>query len=682
MHTQKNHLAQETSPYLLQHANNPVDWYPWGEQALNKAQSEGKPILLSIGYSACHWCHVMAHESFEDEETAALMNHYFVNIKVDREERPDLDKIYQTTLQLLTGKPGGWPLTIFLTHDNQAPFFAGTYFPKHAGFGLPSFKELLKKIASYYSEHSDNVKTLANKIIQALHQLTNAHNKKNGELDTKLLQNVRDQLIQDVDRKNGGFGTAPKFPHPTNIEQLLHRKKDTEAINIAIFCLEKMAQGGIYDHIGGGFFRYSIDEAWMIPHFEKMLYDNAQLLPLYAAAHRINNNEQFKTTAQATGEWVIREMQADQGGYYSTINADSEGKEGKYYYWDRDDIRDLLTENEYTFCRQYFALDLPPNFAGHWHLYTSKNIDVIASELHITTKKAKKILKAIQKKLFAHRKKRVPPERDKKILTAWNGLMIKGMTIAGKYLQRDDFILSAQVSLDFIINQLWSKHRLLASYKDNKAQFMGYLDDYVFLLDGIIHYLQCHWSNRYIATAIEIAETLTRYFYDEKNGGFFFTAHDHESLIQRPKPLMDESIPAGNGIAAHTLLRLGHLVGEQRYLDIAESTLQMAWRAMYDMPMAHNSLLLALKEYFTPPTIVILRGNDNELSIWQKKLNHYYLPQHMCFAISNTVTDLPEALQHPARKKGVTAYICQGRKCHTIIHVIDEFANYLRKFSY
>lgn len=677
--TQKpNRLTSETSPYLQQHANNPVDWYPWGEEALNQAKETGKPILLSIGYSACHWCHVMAHESFEDEETAQIMNKNFINIKVDREERPDLDKIYQTSLQLLTGKAGGWPLTMFLTPDEQIPFFGGTYFAKKAGFGTPTFKQVLLSVFDYFQHHHSEIHELTAKMQQMLEQLTKASTSDNILFDTIPLIAANQELITSADAIHGGFGQAPKFPHTTSIDRLLRDGTNNNALNLVNLSLTQMAQGGIYDQLGGGFFRYSVDQSWTIPHFEKMLYDNALLLELYSYAYIATKNPLYKTIAIETAEWVIREMQDKEGGYYSTINADSEHIEGKFYYWDREEIKSILNNNEYKIIEHYFGLNLEPNFEHHWHLRISEPLAAIATDLQQPLDVIKQQAESARHKLFLSRQKRIKPDRDDKILTSWNGLMIKAMTIAGLYLNQPKFIDSAQLALQFIEKHLTKDQRLLASYKDGQAHLMGYLDDYAFMLDAILTFLQARWSNHLLQLAITLAEKLATLFFDAKDGGFYFTAKDHESLIQRPKPYMDEATPSGNGIASYSLQRLGYLLGNQKYLELSQRTLQVSWHAINQMPSVYCSLLLTLTEHIQPPAIVILRGDRNNLEPWQACYYQYYLPQHLCFSIPSSVANLPVTLDKSAPDQGVFAYICQENTCLPPIHSLEDFESYLK----
>ncbi|MFA7098033.1 MAG: thioredoxin domain-containing protein [Gammaproteobacteria bacterium] len=683
---QTNRLAAETSPYLQQHAHNPVDWYPWGPEALERARREQKPILLSIGYSACHWCHVMAHESFEDPDTAQLMNELFVNIKVDREERPDLDKIYQVAHQLLTQRSGGWPLTMFLAPENQVPFFGGTYFPRESRYGLPSFREVLRRVAEFYHENREQLLAQSGSLVGALQSLA-AMPPVPGELNRQPLDAARRQSEQSFDARHGGFGQAPKFPHPTSIERLLRHwaatsaagRPDDRALHIATFTLRRMALGGIYDQLGGGFARYSVDERWAIPHFEKMLYDNAQLLPLYANAWRATGNELFRRIAVETGAWVMREMQAPEGGYYSTLDADSEGEEGRFYVWDREEIRSLLSAEEYAVAARRFGLDRAPNFEGRWHLNVHADEDELARAFGLTRERITETLESVRRKLFEARERRVRPGRDEKILTAWNGLMIRGMAIAGRRLGREDFIRSAERALDFIRDTLWRDGRLLATYKDGRAHLNAYLDDYAFLLDGTLELLQARWRGANLNFAVELAEALLHHFEDRERGGFYFTADDHETLIQRPKPLADDATPSGNGIAAFALGRLGHLLGEVRYLEAAERTLKAAWGSLQQLPYAHEALLIALEEYLTPPQTVILHGQPDLLKPWQARSIRPYAPARLTLALPATAQDLPAALAQYAVKDAVTAYICTGNTCSPPITSLDDLDARLRE---
>ncbi len=680
MNRPPNALIEETSPYLLQHAHNPVEWYPWGPAALDKARREDKPILLSIGYSACHWCHVMAHESFEDATTAEVMNRLFVNIKVDREERPDLDKIYQTAHQLLTQRGGGWPLTVILAPATHVPFFAGTYFPKSARYGLPGFKDLLDQIASHYQNHRDDIDAQNREVLRFFDRIDARSSSAATPLTAQPLDAARRQLEQHYDADHGGFGGAPKFPHTTNLDRLLRHwamsrqrgSNDDGALSMATTTLKRMAHGGLYDQLGSGFYRYSVDERWVIPHFEKMLYDNGPLLALYAIAWQITSEPLFKRVATETAQWLIREMQATEGGYYSTLDADSESEEGKYYLWQRDDIRSLLDEDEYALLSDYFGLDLAPNFEGAWHLNVANTLDDIARRHGTTVADVGNRIGAARTKLFTARQQRTKPGRDEKILTAWNGLAIKGMAAAGRYLQRDDFIESAIKALTFIKSHLWREGRLLTGYKDGRAPLRAYLDDYAFLLDGILELLQHRWNDEDAQFAVSLAETLLAQFEDESKGGFFFTANDHEKLIYRPKIFSDEALPAGNGIAAHGLIRLGHMLGETRYLDAAERCLHTAWHDLNETPFAHNALLTALEEFLYPPQLVVLRGDPERMRTWQERCATPYQPRRMIVAITDDGHALPGANDNIAENT-VIAYRCDGFACSASMSDLDQF---------
>ena len=681
----KNHLINETSPYLLQHADNPVEWYPWGPQALQKAKQENKPILLSIGYSACHWCHVMAHESFEDEATAALMNELFINIKVDREERPDIDKIYQTAQFLLTQRSGGWPLTMFLTPDDHIPFFGGTYFPEQARHGLPAFKDLLQHISkAYLDKPSDIAKQNQSlqDVLKNIYQSTHAP----VSLDKSILKTAKDQLLNTFDTQHGGFGKAPKFPHPTNIELLLRYwyiskqlgQEDTQALHPATYTLEKMAAGGLFDHVSGGFCRYSVDDYWMIPHFEKMLYDNAPLVNLYSQAYLATNESRFKTAAVETAQWVMRDMQSPQGGYYSSVDADSEGVEGKYYIWEQDQLESLLSEQEFNLIKHRFGIDRGPNFEDKYHLHEFENLEECAQALSIDVEQANTLWQQAREKLYAHRVTRVAPGTDDKILTSWNALMIKSMLTASRIFKNEQYFVSAQRALQFIHSDIYQEGRLFATYKDNKAHLNAYLDDYAFLLDAIIEYLQTDWNSDYLQFAIELAEVLLTQFEDTEYGGFYFTANDHESLIQRPKVSSDEATPSGNGIAAYALLRLGYLLSEPKYLKAAERTLEYASQQITSTPMAHASLLRCSEEISNPPTTIIIRGESNEIKQWQHICQQAFNPQRMTFAIPNNADNLPGALKNKFAQSGETqAYVCQGTSCQTPINQITQLTSAL-----
>nr|VFJ56064.1 MAG: hypothetical protein BECKFW1821A_GA0114235_105813 [Candidatus Kentron sp. FW] len=697
----KNALANETSPYLLQHADNPVAWHPWNEAALEKARREDKPILLSIGYSACHWCHVMAHESFEDEATAKLMNKFFINIKIDREERPDLDKIYQLAHQFLTQRPGGWPLTMFLAPDDHTPFFGGTYFPNQPRHGMPAFSQILESVAGAYRERRDDIKQQNQSVREALQRLI-PDTSSLEPITSQPLEEAKTQLREEFDRENGGFGDAPKFPHPTSIDYLLRYyglpaaretvpdkagpdKTITEERNLVMagaFTLAKMANGGIYDQIGGGFYRYSVDATWMIPHFEKMLYDNGLLLGLYADVWRITGNPLFRRVTLDTGDWVLREMQSPEGGYYSALDADSEGKEGKFYVWSAKEIQKLLAEDEYQVVRRRFGLDQSPNFEGKsWHLHVAANAEQLTSDLDMEEADVGRLLAVARMKLFDAREKRVRPHRDEKILTAWNGIMIKGMANAGQVLDEPHFTRSAENALAFIREKLWRDGRLLATYKDGRAHLPAYLDDYVFMIDAVLALLASRWRNEDLDFARELAEVVLAQFEDRDNGGFFFTANEHESLIHRPKPMMDEALPAGNGIAVRVLNRLGHLLGEARYSQAAERTLRVGWSSANQFPHAHMTLLSGIQEHLSPLEIIVLRGSGEHLDKWLERCRQDYMPWRLVFAIPVEIDALPMALRERVPRGDMVAYLCKGYQCREPITEFGELDKVLGEMA-
>ena len=678
----QNRLGEETSPYLRQHADNPVHWLAWNEETLELARAADKPILLSVGYSACHWCHVMAHESFEDPATAALMNDLFINVKVDREERPDLDKIYQTAHQFLAQRTGGWPLTMFLTPDDQTPFFGGTYFPPQPRHGLPAFAEVLQRVAEYYSEHRSEILQHASAIRATYDKLVPPPAAAEQELDGSVLSNARAALERDFDRTHGGFGDAPKFPHPTSIERLLRHwrasagtdKPDVQALFMATYTLQSMAKGGLYDQLGGGFCRYSVDSRWMIPHFEKMLYDNGPLLALYAQAWRASGDEFYREIAGATADWIIREMQGADGGYYATLDADSEGGEGKFYVWRKEEVAELLTADQYPLFAARYGLNAAPNFEGAWHLYQAIDTEELARVKELTERQVKEQLEAARQRLLQARAQRIHPGRDEKVLTGWNGLMIRGMAIAARALDRPELAESARHASDFLRQNLWRDGRLLAVHKDDRARFPAYLDDYAFLADGLLELLQTEWRSEDLEWACELADCLLEHFEDKTHGGFFFTADDHEKLVHRPKSFSDDATPAGAGIATRVLVRLGHLLARNDYLMAAERSLRAAWAALERYPHAHCALLNALEELLQPGETVILRGDPLQLSDWRAVADMLYSPRRMVFSIPQDAAGLPTEIAQRAARPEPVAYICRGTDCSAPVTNLEELA--------
>jgi uncharacterized protein YyaL (SSP411 family) len=666
-----NRLASETSPYLRQHADNPVDWWPWGDEALAAARAANKPILLSIGYAACHWCHVMAHESFEDEDTARVMNALYVNIKVDREERPDVDKVYQLAHQALARRGGGWPLTVFLTPDDLLPFFAGTYFPKAPRYGSPAFVQVLEGVRRWFDQKPDEVRAQNASLAAFLAE----HGRADAYADALNDAPIRvalERIEKSFDRQHGGHAGAPKFPHASEIELLL--AADTPSHHeMAHLTLSRMAEGGLRDHVGGGFFRYCVDERWEIPHFEKMLYDNAQLLPLYAGIYA---QPEFAEAAHDCARWIVAEMSAPDGGFWSSLDADSEGEEGRFYVWDRDEVLRLLDADAFPVVEQRFGLDQPPNFEHHaWHLRAVASFDEVATALGITPEAARQRWRSARERLMGLRAQRVRPGLDDKILTAWNALMIGAAARAMDGSEESSALLSqAEVALDFLHANLWKDGSLYASHARGETKFPAYLDDHAFLLDALLAMLRIRWNARDIDWAIAIADALLERFEDRGTGGFFFTAHDAETLPQRPKPFFDESLPSGNGVAVRGLLRLGHLLGEARYLDAAERTLRAAWPMLVEMPNACCTLLIGLGEFLQPGTHIVVRyGSESAVVPWRaglwrradRDIDAYFIP-------ANAKT-LPGVLAGQGPLGDAVAYRCEGTSCGPPITTLDEW---------
>ncbi len=659
-----NRLAEETSPYLRQHATNPVDWYPWGAEALALARKTGKPILLSIGYSACHWCHVMAHESFEDPGTAGLMNRLFVNIKVDREERPDLDRIYQTAQQLITQRSGGWPLTMFLEPTEQMPFFGGTYFPPQSRHGLPAFRDILERVADWFDGHKDELSKQGEAVREAFTHLDPAASDV-AALTRAPIDSAYAALSRRFDATHGGFSRAPKFPNAGAVELTMRRwaqtahgdEPDTQALYMAAQTLRGMALGGLFDHVGGGFCRYSVDERWEIPHFEKMLYDNALLLPLYAQMWRASGDGFYRDVAARTATWMLREMRAPDGGFFSSLDADSEGHEGRFYVWTPDAVRAALPVEQAELVIHRYGLDGPPNFEGAWHLAVRRDPDAPDMAGHAAT------LAAAHESLYEVRAGRTWPGLDDKILTSWNALAVRGLALAGRHLGDSALIDAATDAVDFLRETVWDGRRLLASYKDGRARFNGYLDDHAFMLDALIELLGCRWRDADLEFAVALADALDTRFADAQRGGYFFTSHDHETLLTRLKPMPDESTPSGNGVAARALQRLGYLLAEPRYLDSAERTLRAAWSVLMHYPDAHTSLLSALEETLAPPPVVVLRGQPAALDEWHAAIATPYAPGRLVVAIPSGAAVLPGGLADKTPRGDAVAYLCRGTTC-------------------
>jgi uncharacterized protein len=651
-----NRLINETSPYLLQHAHNPVDWYAWGPEALERAAQEDKPILLSIGYSACHWCHVMEHESFENEAIAELMNRNFVNIKVDREERPDLDQIYMTAVQIMTGS-GGWPMTVFLLPTGE-PIFGGTYFPPDDRYGRPGFRRVLETIAEAYRNRRTEIVENAKGFREHLSRQT-FQTKEGERIDASLLDIAYRAMASRFDPREGGFGGAPKFPPSMSIDFLLryhHRTGDEHALHMATLTLDKMAYGGMYDQVGGGFHRYSTDDHWLVPHFEKMLYDNALLARVYVDAYRSTGDQLYKRIAEETLDFVVREMRDPNGAFYSTQDADSEGVEGKFYVWSNDEFRRVVGEDANTLA-DYFDVTAH----GNWE---ETNI------LHVTRppdQQTQAKVEAAKKKLYAAREKRVKPGRDEKVLTDWNGLMLRAFAEAAAHLGRHDYRVIAEANANFILNTLWDGSHLLHTYKDGRARFNGYLDDYANLADGLFALYELTFDFKWLDAAVRITDRMIEQFWDD-NGGFYFTGRDHESLLTRTKDFFDNATPSGNSVAADVLLKLSAVSDRQDYREKAESIFLTSAGLLKQYASGFGRLLAAFDFYVGPSKEVALIGSAEPfLSILRKR----YTPR---LVVAGGSDDRVALLRNRPMVSGQpTAYVCENFTCKQPVTDVAAF---------
>lgn len=625
-----NRLSSESSPYLLQHAGNPVDWFPWGPEAIERAKREDRPIFLSIGYSACHWCHVMEHESFENDAIARLMNDNFVCVKVDREERPDLDQIYMNAVQLMTGR-GGWPMSVFLTPELR-PFYGGTYWPPQSRMGMPGFDQVLVAVADAWRNRRQQAVDQAESLVEHMRNAA-APAGAGEELSMTLIDGAVRVLERSFDPVQGGFGQAPKFPHPMDLRLLLHawrRRPDENVLRVVTHTLDRMAAGGMYDQLGGGFHRYSVDERWLVPHFEKMLYDNALLVPAYVDAFRATGKAEYAVVARETCDYVRREMTDAAGGFYSTQDADSEGVEGKFFVWTPEEVASVLGQSAAeTFCRYY---DVTPegNFEhGQSILNRPKTLTQFAAVIGRDEAELAAELARDQAKLLAVRDQRVHPGLDDKVLVAWNGLMIEALCEAADALDEPRYLAAAQRCATFLLANLRRDDgRLLHTWRHGVARLDAYLDDYASLVAALVRLYQSDFDERWIDAAVALAELMLRLFEDRDAGGFFYTASDHEELLTRQKDLFDNAVPSGNSLAALALLRLGKLTGRGDFLIAAERTLQAASGVMQQASRAAGQMLLALDFYFGPtPEIVILgdaTGGDTKAAL--ASLRHGFAP--------------------------------------------------------
>jgi uncharacterized protein YyaL (SSP411 family) len=664
-----NRLANETSPYLLQHKDNPVDWYPWGEEALRRAREEDKPILLSVGYSACHWCHVMERESFEDETTARIMNEHFVNIKVDREERPDIDSIYMSAVQALT-RHGGWPMTVFLTPDG-APFYGGTYFPPAPRGGLPSFQQVLLSLADAYTSRRDEVLRSAETVREYLKASTGAAMPK-ATVGVELLDGAARSLLSQLDRRFGGFGGAPKFPQAMNLEVLLrhyHRTGDLGALSGVEDTLRAMANGGIYDQLGGGFARYSVDEYWLVPHFEKMLYDNALLSRLYLEAYQATGDAFYRRIAEETLDYVLRDMTSPEGGFYSAEDADSEGEEGKFYVWTPDEIEDALGPEDAKLAMRFWDVTGRGNFEGKNILYVPRPPEAVAAEFGLSPEELWDRIVEIRAQLFAEREKRVRPGRDEKILSAWNGLMLRSFALAARVLGREDYREAAEKNAAFLLEKLRVDGRLRRSYKDGQARLNGYLEDYAMVADGLVALYEATFDVRWLAEADNLCDAISELFWDEERKVFYDTPADHEELVTRPRDVYDSAAPSGTSVATNVLLRLALLLDREDYRRRAEAVLEELSGGMEKLPGAFGRLLAALDFSLAEPREVAIIGDpgspDTQALI--DAVYGLYLPNKVVAGRAEGDEEpaglIPLLADRPAREGKATSYVCVHYAC-------------------
>lgn len=664
-----NRLAQETSPYLLQHAENPVDWYPWGEEALKRAKAEDKPILLSVGYSSCHWCHVMAHESFEDEGTARVMNEHFVNIKVDREERPDLDSIYMSALQAMT-QHGGWPMTMFLTPEGE-PFYGGTYFPPHPRPGMPAFQQVLQGVADAYRNRKEEVLNSARAIGEFLKDSTNL-SLPGTALSTGLLDHAAQELLRKADTRFGGFSGAPKFPQPMSLELLLRhwrRTGDEAALAQVERTLRAMANGGIYDQLGGGFARYSVDSHWLVPHFEKMLYDNALLSRLYLETYQATGDLFYARIAEETLDYVKRDMTSPEGGFYSAEDADSEGEEGKFYVWVPEEVHAALDPEETDLAIRYWGVTEQGNFEGKNILYVPRSPEDIAGELDISVDELVRRIEVIRKKLFEARERRVRPGRDDKILAAWNGMMLHSFALAASVLDREDYRVIAERNAEFLLSRLRQEGRLYRSYKDGRARFNGYLEDYAMVADGLIALYEATFDARWIQDAASLAGSMLELFWDPERGAFFDTPADHETLVTRPRDIYDNPTPSGNSVAVEVLLRLALFLDRPEYEERARQVLEGLSGGMEKLPEGFGRLLSALDFALSEPKEVAIIGpvEREDTRTLLDVIYARYLPNKIVAGSDEGDEEaakfIPLLAERPMRDGKATAYVCIRYAC-------------------
>ncbi len=678
-----NRLINETSPYLVQHANNPVDWFPWGDEALAKAREEDKPILLSIGYSACHWCHVMERESFENDAIAHQMNENFVNIKVDREERPDLDSIYMQAVQALTGQ-GGWPMTVFLTPDCE-PFFGGTYYPPEDRGGMPGFPRVLEGISQAYQTRREDVAKAGSQLTSRLRQFGGV--KSSTQLLTEeTLTEAALQLEGAFDPQNGGFGGAPKFPQPMIYDFLLHyyhASKSPRAMEMVDFSLERMARGGMYDQLGGGFHRYATDAYWLVPHFEKMLYDNALLSRLYLHAYLVTGRQEYQHIVEETLDYVLREMTNAEGGFYSSQDADSEGVEGKIFVWSPDQIVEALGEEDAELFCAYYGVTDAGNFEGSNILNVPQAAEVVAREAGVTAERLMASVRRGKETLLGVRSKRIAPDRDDKVLTAWNGLMLRSFAEAAAVLQREDYRAAAETNARFLVEKLRADGRVLRTYKDGRAKLNGYLEDYSFLADGLLGVYELTLDQCWLDEAKALADGMVGLFWVEEEGVFFDTGKDHEALLVRPRELFDNAIPCGSSVAVEVLLKLSLLTGEEEYRSIGSRALHSVGPLLGQHPLGMSRWLCGLDFYIhRPKEIAVVGGRTEEATqALLREVHGRYLPNKVLAATEEEdVTgthELPLLRFRTLVRGQPAAYVCEDYVCQLPVTEPSELAQQL-----
>ena len=672
-----NRLINESSPYLVKHAHNPVDWYAWGEEAFEKARDENKPIHLSVGYSSCHWCSVLSDESFEDETTAQILNEHFVNIKVDREERPDIDQIYMNFVQLTTGH-GGWPLTVFLT-PTCVPFYGGTYYPPVDRYNMPSFKRVLLSVADAYQNRTDEIFESAVSMLGELRRI-GLTEESNEAVTTKLLDDALRNTVRNYDSTNGGFGGAPKFPAPMSLEFLLRMYKhngDETILEKVTHTCRKMAWGGMYDQLGGGFHRYSTDARWLVPHFEKMLYDNAQLSRLYVHVYQITGDDFYRSVAEDIYEYVLREMTAPEGGFYSAQDADSEGEEGKFFVWSIDEVKEIIGEEDAKIFCNYYDISAVGNFEGHNILNVRQTIEESAAQQNVSVEKLNEVLSNGRKKLFDEREKRIKPLRDEKVLTAWNGLMLESFAESAAILDRKDYLETAEKNAQFILDNLRRDGFMLRTYKDGVAKLNGYLEDYAFFASGLIALYETTGNLRWLEESIAITDKMIEEFWDEENGGFYFTGKSHEELIVRSKDYFDNATPSGNSVAAEVLLKLNCLTGDEKYVRYAVTVFRLLTDSIRRYGSAFGRVLSAMDFHLSTPKEIVIIGDSNsedtkELlrTVWSS-----YIPNKIVLLSDGKDVDGIPLLQGRTMIDGkATAFVCENFTCQQPVTTVEELA--------